>query len=200
MTATNDTGRRTEAAVDAEFPGRWSPRAFAPDPLTQAQIDSLFEAARWAPSSSNTQPWLFLYATDGPEREVFDALLVESNRLWAKRAPMLMFVLAAKFSKSGRRLGSGHFDTGAAWQSLALQARKMGLYTHPMGGFLVDESYAKLGVPRDRYDVIAAVAIGKRGAITDLPDELVGRETPSDRKPLAEVSQRGFFVAPANGD
>ena len=86
--------RVAAARVDALFIDRWSPRSFSPEPLTDADIASMFEAARWAPSSSNVQPWRFLYETDGPDREVFDSILNPRNREWASKAPFLGFLFA----------------------------------------------------------------------------------------------------------
>jgi nitroreductase len=185
--------RAPEAAVDPLFIERWSPRAFLPVPLTAEEIASLFEAARWAPSSSNSQPWLFLYATDGPEREVFNSILNEGNRKWAPRAPLLIYVVARRNRDDGQPMRTAQFDTGAAWMSLALQARMLGLYAHAMGGIDLDAAYEKLRVPRDDYEVICAVAVGRRGDAIDLPEDRRGQEFPKGRKPLAEVAREGFL-------
>jgi len=185
--------RAPEAGADRLFIDRWSPRAFRPDPLTQDEIASLFEAARWAPSSSNTQPWLFLYATDGPERDVFNSILNEGNRKWATSAPLLIYVIARRRREDGAPMRTAQFDTGAAWMSLALQARMLGLYAHAMGGIDLVVAYEKLRVPKDNYEVICAVAAGRRGDVIDLPEEQRDREFPKGRKPLGEVAREGFF-------
>jgi nitroreductase len=93
--------RSAEAEVDSMFIDRWSPRAFLPDPLPEHQIQTLFEAARWAPSCFNEQPWLFLYATHPEDRKVFASILVKRNQLWASQAPLLIFAIASrKFKQS----------------------------------------------------------------------------------------------------
>lgn len=189
----NSTGRVTTPEtdqLDPVFVERWSTRAFSPDPLTQQEIDTLFEAARWAPSSNNSQPWQFLYATDGPERHLFNSLLRPGNQKWAPAAPLLAFIVARKASDEGRVLRTNQFDTGSAWMSLAVQAAKMGLYTHAMAGILVDEVHEKLGLSKHEYDVIAGVAVGRRGDPSGLEEDLQAREKPSDRKPLSEVAKR----------
>lgn len=189
-------GRQPEAGcVETLFLERRSTRAFSPEPLAQAEIAALFEAARWAPSASNSQPWLFLYATDGPEREVFNSLLRENNRRWAPGAPLLVFVASRKTNAEGRTLRTAQFDTGAAWMSLAVQARMMGLYTHAMGGIQLDQVHEKLGLSPDEYDVICAIAVGRLGDSLQLPEDLQEREKPSARKPLAEVARRWQPVA-----
>ena len=176
--------------LDSVFLQRWSTRSFSPEPLSETEIDTLFEAARWAPSSSNSQPWLFLYATDGAEREVFNSLLRPGNQTWATAAPLLVFVAARKGDGEGRVFRTGQFDTGAAWMSIAIQANRMGLYSHAMGGILIDDVHDKLGLPHDEFDVIAALAIGKIGDPSVLAEDLQKREVPNDRKPLSEVARR----------
>ena len=152
--ATAVNARLAEADAHGQFRGRWSPRSFAPGPITEAQIASLFEAARWAPSASNGQPWEFLYATDGPERDLFNSLLNDSNRRWAPKASMLVVVTARKVAGDGRPVRTAQFDAGAAWMSLALQAKSMGLATRAMGGIKLDEVYEKLSISRDTHEVI----------------------------------------------
>ena len=126
--------RVPSARVDAQFIDRWSPRSFAPEPLSAAEIASLFEAARWSPSSSNLQPWLFLYETDGPDRPLFDSILKPGNRVWASKAPLLAFLFARIRTEDGREPRTTQFDAGAAWMSLALQAHALGICTHAMAG------------------------------------------------------------------
>ena len=189
MTDKSINPRVPEADVDPLFPDRWSPRSFLPDPIPESQVKSLFEAARWAPSCNNEQPWLFIYATSRENREKFISALVEQNRVWASKAPLLAFVISRKsFSKSGNPNRHAPFDAGAAWVSLALQARKLGLYAHAMAGFNRERAYEILDVPEDTYDIMAAIAIGKKGHSTSLPENLAARESPNKRKPLSEVA------------
>lgn len=186
--------RVPETDVDSAFTDRWSPRAFRPDPLDAAQIAALFEAARWAPSASNEQPWLFLYAVTAEDRARFASALVEWNQRWAPAAPLIGYILARRHAaKGGKPNASAVFDTGAAWMSLALQARRLGLHTHAMGGFDREKAIAILGVPEDRYEVLAAFVVGHRDDPSTLPADLAERELPSGRKPLKEVAVEGSF-------
>lgn len=185
--------RIPECEVDCIFTDRWSPRAFRSDPLPEHQINSLFEAARWAPSCFNEQPWLFVYATGAEERRKFVSVLVEKNQRWAGKCPLLMFVLARrKFQEGGRENRHAPFDAGAAWVSLALQARRLGLYAHAMAGFNLDKAYEVLGVSKEEYLVMAAIAVGRKGDADQLADDLRVMESPNTRKPLSEVATDKF--------
>ena len=189
MTDKTINPRVPEADVDPMFPDRWSPRSFLPDTIPDNQVKSLFEAARWTPSCNNEQPWLFIYATSKKDREKFILALVEQNRIWASKAPLLAFVISRKyFSKTGKPNRHAKFDTGAAWMSLALQARKTGLYAHAMAGFNREKAYEILDVPEDTYDILAAIAIGRKGPCSSLPENLAVRESPNNRNPLSEVA------------
>lgn len=174
---------------------RWSPRAMSGEALSDAQLMTLFEAARWAPSSYNNQPWRFLYAKrDTPHWPRFFDLLIEGNQRWAKNAAVLVLITSItrlEFNDSPSLTYA--FDCGAAWENLALQATAQGLVAHGMQGFDYDKARAVLQVPDD-YSVQAMVAIGKPGRIEDLHERLRGREQPSDRKPLSEVVFEGGFA------
>jgi len=186
--------RRLDAAVDPMFPDRWSPRSFLPDPVKPADLQSLFEAARWAPSCFNEQPWLFLYAVSPGDRDRFASALAEKNRLWASRAPVLMYLaVRTGFRLNGKPNRHAAFDGGAAWMSLALQARRLGLYAHAMAGFDAEKAREILGLPREGWDVMAAIAVGRRGDPSLLPDDMRAMEGPNDRKPLSEVGRAGGF-------
>lgn len=190
VTAVNT--RIPDALVDPQFLDRWSPRAFSPQPLEQGTIDSLFEAARWAPSASNEQPWVYLYATNSEERALFLGLLDESNQIWVRHAPMIAFVLARLHSsRSGRALRTAQFDAGSSWLSLALEARRLGLYAHAMAGFDGARAYELLRIPGDKYEVMAAIAIGSYGDPSLLDEANRKRETPSTRKHSSEFVFRG---------
>ncbi len=184
--------RTPEVEIDSIFTDRWSPRALLPDPLADEQVAALFEAARWSPSCYNEQPWLFLYATDVADRERFASALVERNRLWASQAPLLIFVaIRLNFSNTGQPNRHASFDAGAAWMALALQARRLGLYAHAMAGFSRKKAFEVLGVAEDEYDIMAAVAVGRRGPAGQLPEELAAIEKPNERKPFLEVARKG---------
>ena len=186
--------RNPEAEIDSMFIDRWSPRAYESRPLTQDQLGSLFEAARWAPSCINEQPWLFVYATTDEDRKRFLPALVEGNQVWAKNASLLIFLLCRRhFSHNGKENRHASFDAGAAWMSLALQARKLGLYAHAMAGFSREKAFEILGAPEDEYDIMAAIAVGNRASPAVLPEAVATRERPSERKPHGEVVKEGSF-------
>jgi nitroreductase len=185
--------RNPECEVDSIFTDRWSPRSFLSEPLAKYQIDSLFEAARWAPSCFNEQPWLFIYATAPEDRQKLLSVLIAKNQRWASKCPLLMFVLTRrKFQEGGRENRHAPFDAGAAWISLALQARRMGLYAHAMAGFNLEKAYEVLGVSKDEYIVMAAIAVGRKGDADQLEDDLSSIESPNARKPLSEVATDKF--------
>ena len=186
--------RAAQARVDPLFIDRWSPRSFAPEPLSEADVASLFEAARWAPSSSNVQPWLFLYETDGPDRPIFDSILNPRNRAWAAKAPLLGFLFAQIRTADGREPRTAQFDAGAAWMSLALQAHTLGIRTHAMAGIDLAAAHERLGVDRESYAAMCGIAAGRLGPREALPAELQERERArSDRKPLAEIARKGIL-------
>jgi nitroreductase len=186
--------RVPDAAVNPMFLERWSPRAFDPSPLPEEDIATMFEAARWAPSCNNEQPWMFVYAASDKEREVFLEILTEKNRIWASNAPVLAILFARRtFARSGKpNRWAGH-DCGAAWVSLAFQARMLGLYAHGMAGFSQAKAYELLNVPEAEYEAMCAIAIGAYGDRDALPPEIKENEQPNTRKPLAEVAIKGKF-------
>jgi nitroreductase len=186
--------RIPEAEVDAIFTDRWSPRAFNDTPLTEEQVAALFEAARWAPSCFNEQPWFFRYAISKKDRSRFAEALVDKNREWAQQAPMLLYVLARKtFNQTGKANRHAMFDAGAAWMSLALQARRLGLYAHAMAGFSVEKAAEVLGASLEDYEIMAAVAVGQQGDPSMLSDDMASVEKPNGRKSLAEVTGTGLI-------
>ncbi len=186
--------RNPTADIDSMFIDRWSPRAFEPTPLTQVQIDSLFEAARWAPSCFNAQPWLFIYAASAADRQRFMPALVEGNQAWVKNASLIIYLLCRRnFSHNDKENRHAAFDAGAAWMSLALQARKLGLYAHAMAGFSREKAYEILNAPAEEYDIMAAVAVGYRTEPGILPEQVAASEKPSDRKAREEVVREGSF-------
>lgn len=184
--------RDPEVEVDALFLDRWSPRALSPQPLTAREIDTLFEAARWAPSCFNDQPWLFRYAVTPDDRERFSRPLSFKNRNWTVNAPLLIYVLTRRrFAHNDRDNRHAPFDAGAAWMALALQARRLGLFAHAMAGFDREAAAQILSVDLADYDIMAAVAVGRYGDPTALSEELRSSEAPNDRKPHAAVAVEG---------
>jgi nitroreductase len=181
--------RIPENEVDSMFSDRWSPRAFLSDPIPSHHLASLFEAARWAPSCYNEQPWAFYYASTPESRNVFLSALVEKNRLWAQKAPLLMFLVAAKhFSSTGKPNRHAPFDCGSAWLSLAFQARKLGYYAHAMAGFSQKKALEILNLDSEKHEVMAAIVVGRLGNSSSLPEDLEKIEMPNQRKPNQEVS------------
>ena len=126
----------------------------------------------------------------------FRPLIKDSNRRWADRAPVLVFLFARK-ENGGVPNRCAQFDTGAAWMSFALQASQLGLTTRAMGGIFADRVHEALSVPRDEYDVMCGIALGKRGSREDLHVDYHEREQPSPRRPLQEVAVRGAYRAPS---
>src|SRR4051812_39505320 len=167
-----DSARTPEAKLASMFVDRWSRRAMSSRPLGADTVRSLLEAARWAPSSGNSQPWLFVYADD--EQTLADArpVLFDSNRRWADKAPLLLFVFARKHNAKGAPLPTGEFDSGSAWMSLALQAHALGLVAHGMVGFHHDKAYEVFGVPSDAFTALAAIAVAYPGDDAELPEDL----------------------------
>lgn len=184
--------RIPEAEVASIFLDRWSPRAFLSTAIAENTLKSLLEAARWAPSCFNEQPWLFVYAKDAEEKENFLSALVEQNRAWAKNAPLLMFLCAKRrFDLNQKENRHAVFDCGAAWMALAIQARKLGLYAHAMAGFKKEKAYKVTRVEEKNYDIIAVIALGKKGNPEILPPDLKKIEFPNQRKPLSEIYHKG---------
>ncbi len=186
--------RRADHPIDKIFVDRWSPRAMSGESIPESELMVLFEAARWAPSSYNNQPWRILYARrDSEHWPLFLSLLVEGNRVWAdKAAALLVFISKTTFDHSGKPARTHSYDTGAAWENLALQAMLRGYVAHGMQGFDYERARTELQVP-DEYQVEAMAAVGKPGPKESLPERLQAIETPNDRRPLAHTVCEGPF-------
>lgn len=191
-------GRAAEHDIEPLFLSRWSPRAFTGESIPQSELMRIFEAARWAPSSYNAQPWRFVYARrDTPHWQSMLGLLNEGNRGWAQRAAVLMVALSKSTMLAPGQAAeipshSHSFDAGAAWAMLALQATAIGWHAHAMVGFDRDRAFAELRIPAG-YRVEAAIAIGRRGDKSVLPDAMQARETPNGREPLERFVSEGVF-------
>ncbi len=186
--------RETKFNVSEIFLNRWSQRAMNGENIGDEDLMTIFEAARWAPSSFNSQPWRFIYAKkdDSEWNDLFD-LLFEKNKLWAKNASALIVILSRKNFEHNNQLSRTHsFDTGAAWQNLALQASMNGFIAHAIGGFDYEKAQNQLNIPEE-FSVEAMVAIGKPGNKEDLPLELQEREKQSDRNALSEIIIKGKY-------
>ena len=184
------SGRVSALPVDPMFLDRWSPRALRPEPLAARDVDTLFEAARWAPSGGNLQPWTFLFADTESGLARLRPLMVDGNRVWADQAPLLAVLFARTLPGQEDENLWAPFDAGAAWMSLALQARKLGLFAHAMGGFHEEKVYGALSVDPKEWRAMVVIAVGRLDAPEALPPRLKSRESPSQRKPLAEIARR----------
>lgn len=184
--------------IDPQFIERWSPRAFNGENIPEATLLGFIEAARWAPSAYNSQPWRFLYARrDSADWQRYLSLLIEFNRNWAQHASALLVIVSKTTfvppGKSEEQPAPSHaFDTGAAWGFFALQAHLAGWHSHAMTGFDKELARRELKIP-DGYEVQAMVAVGKRGDATSLPEALQARETPSPRLALEAIAAEGEF-------
>lgn len=186
--------RRASYPINSLILDRWSPRAMSGEPITDQELMTLFEAARWAPSSFNDQPWHFVYAKrDTPAWQTFFDLLVPFNQSWAKNAGALIVIVSRNtFDHSGKPSRTHSFDTGAAWQNLALQGSSMGLVVHGMEGFDYDKAKKALKIP-EGYTVEAMAAVGKPGKISELPEQLQAKEKQSGRNELQTLVFQGVF-------
>ena len=186
--------RKADYPIDSVFLDRWSPRAMSGEPITEEELFTLFEAARWAPSSFNNQSWRFLYARrDTAHWPLFLSLLVEFNQSWAKNAAaLIVFVSKTTFDHNGEPAITHSFDTGAAWENLALQGTLKGLVVHGMQGFDYEKARTALNIP-EGFNVEAMAVVGKPGPKEDLPERLQERETPSDRRKITETAFEGPY-------
>lgn len=165
---------------------RWSPRAFSTEALDKEEVYALLEAASYAPSAFNEQPWRFIIGIDDSLQDL-QSLLLESNLLWAKKAPVLILWLCKKtYTHNQKDNAYCRFDSGTAWGFLSLEATKRGLYTHAMAGFRKKKARELLSIPED-YEPLAMIAIGKPGRLEDLDLSLQEREKQGQRKDIKEL-------------
>ncbi len=186
--------RSAEYPIDPIFLDRWSSRAMSGEEIAHEDLMQLFEAARWAPSSFNNQPWRILYARRGTEHwQLFLGLLGEGNKTWAQNAAaLLLFVSKTSFDHNGKPSITHSFDAGAAWENLALQGCIKGFVVHGMQGFDYERARSELRIP-DGFQVEAMAAIGKPGSPEALPEQWRNREIPNTRKKLSEIAHEGLF-------
>lgn len=192
--------RKADHPIAEVFTARWSPRAFTEATITEQELLALLEAARWAPSAFNAQPWRFIYALRGDAswQPVLGALM-PFNQSWAEKASALVIIASAtRFTAPGKTEasdnGSHSFDAGTAWGYLALQAHMAGWASHAMAGFDKEAMAKAVNLPADHV-LHAAVAIGKQGDASLLPEALQAREAASPRLPLSETAVHGAFKA-----
>jgi nitroreductase len=179
-------------SVNEMFSKRWSPRAFTPTPVTDQQLQTVLEAARWSPSCFNAQPWQFITST--PEtHDQFLALLADLNQAWAKNASVIGFIVAEKnFAHNGNSNTFASFDCGAAWMAMTLQAQQLGLYTHGMGGINYDEVYKTFNLDVETHQVVCGFALGSIGDVESLPEAFREKEKPTPRKALSDMWRQGI--------
>ena len=187
--------RNQEFPIDSIFINRRSSRAIADQPVTHEELMSLFEAARWAPSSLNAQPWRFVYAQKNMAQwKDFFNLMDASNKVWAQQADTMVIVVAHLTSGyNGSRARTALYDVGAACQNLALQGSISGLVVRAIGGFDYEKANALLKLSQD-YEVVVMFVIGKPGAIKDLPEKLQIKEEYSTRRALKDFVFKGEFI------
>ena len=176
------------------FLDRWSPRAMSGEPIELAELMRLFEAARWAPSSANSQPWRMLFARrDTPHWPLFFDLLTDSNKIWCVRAAALvLFISKTVHEKTGKPSITNSYVTGASWENFALQGVISGLVVHGMQGFDYARAREVLRIPDD-FRVEAMGAVGRPGRTEDLPEHLRDRDVPNGRRPLVEIVCEGPY-------
>jgi nitroreductase len=190
----------TEYPVHSLVVNRWSPRAFSDKPVSHEVLRSLFEAARWAPSSNNEQPWAFIVATKEEPENFQKALstLVEFNQVWAKNAPVLVIAVSEmEFARNHQPNRNAFYDTGAAVAHLTSEATARELFVHQMAGFDPHKAIELFHI-RKGWEPIAAFVIGYPGDPKDLPEQLRERElAPRTRKPVKDFVMSGEWGTPA---
>ena len=191
---TVQTKRKAAYAIDEAYINRWSPRAFSTKEVEEEKLNAIFEAARWAPSAANWQPWNYIVARSEEDRATFLSFINENNVEWCKRAPVLVLAISKKTRNEEGDPNPWHaFDAGTAWGYLSLEAFRQGLITHGMGGFDKDKARELLEIPAE-YDINAVVAVGYHDPTTLLSDRNQQREVPSDRKPIESFVFEGKFA------
>ncbi len=190
----------TQVPIHELIRRRWSPRAFSDLPVEHGKLLSLFEAARWAASSSNEQPWAFIVTTQEDPQNYADMLsvLVEFNQAWANKAPVLILTLAhMQFEKDGKPNRHAFYDLGQSAANLALQATALGLTAHQMAGFNVEAARELFNVPAG-WEPVSVIALGYPGNLDSLTEKLQQRETAQrHRKPLETFIFSGSWGHPA---
>lgn len=180
--------RNSDYPINQVLLNRQSSRGLKDSPIDDEDLFPLFEAARWAPSSYNNQPWRFIYAKkDSSYFEDFFDLLVEGNKQWCKNAAVLVVLISkTTFDKNGKPAKTHSFDTGAAFENLAIEGTSRGLLVHAMQGFDYEKAKSELNIP-DEYQVEAMIAIGL------IDKDLEKQEIPTNRKPLKDLLFEGKF-------
>ncbi len=186
--------RISEREINPLLLNRWSPRALSGESLSEEELMSLFEAAKWAPSCYNNQPWRFIYVQNGtPAWEKLYSILTAGNKVWTVKAAALVLVVSRlKFELTEQPNYTSSFDCGSAWENLALEAYTRGLVAHGMSGFDYEAARVNMEVP-ETYKIEMMIAVGRPGQKEDLSPELQAIEQPSDRKKIQEIVSEGKF-------
>lgn len=191
----------TQTPIHEIIGRRWSPRAFSDQPVAADKIRSVLEAARWAPSSRNEQPWAYFLATRDDPKNFQDMLgvLMDANRTWAQKAPVLILTLAhTQLEKDATPNRLGFHDLGQATSNLATQATSLGLSTHQMGGFDIEAAQERFRVPAG-WEPVSVIALGYPGEPESLPEPFREREMAERRrKPLEDFVFSGSWGHPAS--
>ncbi|GAA0380862.1 nitroreductase family protein [Paenibacillus motobuensis] len=182
--------RVSEYPVSPLFLNRWSTRAFSTREVSDQDLYTVLDAAHWAPSSFNDQPWRFIVAKTEQQRSVFHQFINEFNLTWVSTAPVLIVVASDKLRDNGDPNGAHAFDAGAAWASMAIQATLLGMVTHALGGIDRHKARHLLNIP-DNFEIHALIALGYHGDKSLLPEGIQQREVPNGRRPLNELVYEG---------
>ncbi|XP_054153638.1 uncharacterized protein LOC128952299 [Oppia nitens] len=185
--------RKSDVKIHPVLLSRVSPREMTGELVSDEDINSLFEAARWAPSHYNLQPWRFIYAKRGTEHwQKFMDLLWPLNQQWCQTASHLMVVLSSKWAElrgEKHRIPTNSYDAGSAWMSMAIEGAAKGLVIHGIGGFDFDKAYEAVGANKDTHNVEAMIVVGKRPAKADRKQN----ETITPRNPINTFVSEGIF-------
>ena len=186
--------RKPKADVSPLFYTRWSPRAMTGKSMSLKELTPLFEAARWAPSSFNNQPWRFIVAVSKKDRERFMPFMLPANQAWTQNASALVVILSSTvYDYNGKPATTHSFDTGSAWMSLCLEGARRGLVVHGMAGIVENKIRKTLKIPK-KYKIEAMCAIGKLAKPSALPEKMRKMEKPSLRKPMKDIANfKGKF-------
>lgn len=196
QTIVNEISAEVQATRVSEYPvsplflNRWSTRAFSTREVSDQDLYTVLDAAHWAPSSFNDQPWRFVVAKTEEQRSVFHQFINEFNLTWVTTAPVLIVVASDKLRDNGDPNGAHAFDAGAAWASMAIQATMLGMVTHALGGIDRNKARQLLNIP-DNFEIHALIALGYHGDKSLLPEGVQQREVPNGRRPLNELVYEG---------
>lgn len=186
--------RKADYDINPIYLERWSPRAFSSKQIEEEKLLALFEAARWAPSAANWQPWRFVYAQTEEDLAKFYSFINDNNVEWCQKAPVLLAIISKKTRNEKGDANHFHaFDTGTAWGYLTLEASRQGLIVHGMGGFNKEKAKEVLNIPEE-YEVQAVAAIGYHDPNTELSEKNKQREFPSDRNRVKDFTFEGKFM------